>query len=163
MSKEKKALGEDLDLKLGAPTKYSEANLKMIRYMALKGATDKEMSEVLDVTEQTFNNWKKSHPDFFESLKDWKNEADEKVERSLYERATGYSHKETKFFCHEGMIISEDTEKNYPPDATSMIFWLKNRKPKVWRDKTEVDQINLDVQKPYEQYLKDLEKDNGQE
>jgi len=27
--------------------------------------------------------------------------------------------------------------KQYPPDPTSAIFWLKNRQPKIWRDKQE--------------------------
>ena len=30
-------------------------------------------------------------------------------------------------------------DKCYPPDPTSMIFWLKNRQPLVWRDKKEID------------------------
>lgn len=52
------------------------------------------MSDFFGVTEQTWNNWKTSHPDFFESIRDWKREADEKVERSLFERAKGYTHPE---------------------------------------------------------------------
>jgi hypothetical protein len=27
--------------------------------------------------------------------------------------------------------------RHYPPDPTSMIFWLKNRQPQDWRDKQE--------------------------
>jgi hypothetical protein len=29
--------------------------------------------------------------------------------------------------------------KEYQPDTTSIIFWLKNRRPDKWRDKTEHD------------------------
>ncbi|MEN2346488.1 helix-turn-helix domain-containing protein [Lentilactobacillus parabuchneri] len=29
------------------------------------------------------------------------------------------------------------TEKTVPPDTTAAIFWLKNRKPDVWRDRKE--------------------------
>jgi hypothetical protein len=29
--------------------------------------------------------------------------------------------------------------KHYPPDPTSMIFWLKNRQPQKWRDKHDLD------------------------
>jgi hypothetical protein len=28
--------------------------------------------------------------------------------------------------------------KHYPPDTTACIFWLKNRKPKEWRDRAEL-------------------------
>lgn len=30
-------------------------------------------------------------------------------------------------------------ERELPPDTTAGIFWLKNRKPKDWRDKQEVE------------------------
>ena len=68
---------------MGRPTKFKESHMAKIKKMATCGMTDKEMAELLGVTEQTFNNWKKKFPEFFESLKNWKMEADEKVERSL--------------------------------------------------------------------------------
>jgi hypothetical protein len=33
-------------------------------------------------------------------------------------------------------------EKNQAPSNTAQIFWLKNRKPKVWRDKRQVELSN---------------------
>ena len=30
-----------------------------------------------------------------------------------------------------------EVDKHYPPDSTAAIFWLKNRQPKVWRDRVE--------------------------
>lgn len=123
----------------GRPPKFKQEHMKKIKKMALAGFTDKEMSECLSVTEQTFNNWKKKYPDFFESLKDWKFLADEAVEKSLYLRATGYSHPDTKFATYEGQITdSVEYTKHYAPDPTAAIFWLKNRKPKQWKDKQEV-------------------------
>lgn len=121
----------------GRPTKFDKKQMLLIEYMTKDGKTDKEIAEQLEVTERTYHNWKKTQDGFFHALKDWKKEADLKVERALYERACGYSTKETKLFCHEGMIIAEDINKNYPPDPTSMIFWLKNRQPDKWRDKVE--------------------------
>jgi hypothetical protein len=29
--------------------------------------------------------------------------------------------------------------ERYPPDTTAAIFWLKNRRPKAWRDKHEME------------------------
>jgi DNA-binding XRE family transcriptional regulator len=120
----------------GRPTRFNKRVQGHIEMMARRGFTDKEMSEILGVTEQTFNNWKKKHPKFFESLKDWKALADKNVERSLYERACGYEHPDIKFATHEGMITDQvEFTRHYPPDPTSMIFWLKNRQPGKWRDK----------------------------
>lgn len=138
--------------KAGQPSKFDKANMKAAEMLYKKGCTDKEVSYALDVTETTLNNWKVAHSEFFETLKDWKKDADSRVERSLYERATGYSCKETKLFCHEGMIISEDIVKNYPPDTTAMIFWLKNRNQREWRDKTEV--LNTNTELTLEEFVK---------
>lgn len=111
--------------------------------LARKGWTDVEMAELLKVSEVTFNNWKKKHPSFFKSVKNSKAEADRAVERSLYERACGYSCPETKAqWIHDedgGRWEYADMRRHYPPDPTSMIFWLKNRQPERWRDKQEME------------------------
>jgi hypothetical protein len=36
-------------------------------------------------------------------------------------------------------VVTKTVKKIIPPDPTSMIFWLKNRRPESWRDKTEVE------------------------
>ena len=125
----------------GRPTKFSEKAQDIIALLSRKGFTDVEMSEVLGITERTLNNWKNKHTEFFQSLRNWKKSADSKVERSLYERACGYTHPETKsqYVVGEGWKIL-DMVKHYPPDPTSMIFWLKNRQPEVWSDKVDVNQ-----------------------
>jgi len=123
----------------GQPTKFNKEVERQALLLAAKGFTDKEMAEVLNITEQTFNNWKKAHPKFFESLKRAKVIRDSRVERSLYERACGYEHPEDKIFCNNGKIVTQETTKHYPPDPTSMIFWLKNTQPKKWRDRQELD------------------------
>jgi len=129
----------------GRPTKFTKEIKKQIKSLVLLGLTDKQVAEGVGVCEDTIHNWKKGHPKFFESLKDWKEEADKKVEKSLYERACGFVHPETKVQYiqgqdgEEGEWKSIDLEKHYPPDATSMIFWLKNRHPDRWRDKQELE------------------------
>ena len=118
----------------GRPTKFSDENQRQVMLLAKKGFTDKEIAEVLAITPQTLNNWKKTHKEFFASLKEAKIDADRKVERSLYERACGYSHPEVHITSYLGQITITDITKHYPPDPTSMIYWLKNRQPEKWRD-----------------------------
>lgn len=101
------------------------------------GATDRDIADFFEVSESTLNNWKLKHPALLESLKRSKDEADALVEQSLFRRAMGYTHPATKFFQAGGSILREDYVEHYPPDATSMIFWLKNRQPDRWRDKRE--------------------------
>ena len=127
----------------GRPSKFdqlTELEKANIERMAKKGFTDKDMSEFLDITEQTLLNWKKAHSEFFGAVKDWKDEADYKVERSLYERAHGFTCKEDKVHVtKDGEAIITTVEKNYAPDTAACIFWLKNRKKAQWRDRIDVD------------------------
>lgn len=122
----------------GRPSKFEQVK-DMLYKMASYGMTDKQMADVVGVSEQTVNNWKLKDPNFLESLKAEKEIADAKVERSLFERATGYSHAEDKIFNDNGTPLVVPTTKHYPPDTTAAIFWLKNRKPKEWRDKQDIE------------------------
>lgn len=108
------------------------------------GATDKELADFFEVSEQTLNTWKTKHPAFLESLKKGKALADAEVAEKLYQRAIGFQHPETKFFVVKvdrdtEEIQTRETVKVYPPDPTAAIFWLKNRQPTKWRDRVETE------------------------
>lgn len=120
---------------VGRPTKYKEEYNELAYNYCLLGATDAELGEFFDVDERTINNWKIDYPEFFHSIKKGKEIADAKVAQALFHRATGYSHEDIDIKMYEGGIIETPYTKYYPPDATSAIFWLKNRQPKKWRDK----------------------------
>lgn len=121
----------------GRPSKYKDEYAEQARKLCLLGATDADLADFFHVSEQTINAWKKAQPDFLDSLKAGKQFADAEVADRLYQRAMGYSHPEEKVFQNNGEIITHQTTKHYPPDPTSMIFWLKNRATKTWRDKPE--------------------------
>jgi DNA-binding XRE family transcriptional regulator len=119
----------------GQPTKYKKEYDEQARKLCLMGYTDAQLADFFNVTETTINNWKNQHKSFFESLKAGKVIADAEVVDSLYHRAKGCSHTETKVVSTQNGVELVDVEKHYPPDPTSMIFWLKNRQPDKWRDK----------------------------
>jgi hypothetical protein len=123
----------------GRPTKYEPVFDEMARKVCLLGATDAELAGFLEVDEATINRWKIAHPSFRESLKKGKMFADANAADSLYHRAIGYSHPEEKVFCNGGEIVTYETIKHYPPDTSAAFIWLKNRRPKDWRDKHEIE------------------------
>jgi DNA-binding XRE family transcriptional regulator len=123
---------------VGRPTKYKEDYNEQAYKLCLLGHTDEELGEFFEVSETTINNWKNEYPDFLESIKKGKQIADGNVVASLYNRALGYSHPDVDIKVIEGKIVETDLIKHYPPDATSAIFWLKNRQPKKWRDKQDI-------------------------
>lgn len=123
---------------MGRPSSYKPEYANQALKLCRLGATDKELADFFGVSEQTVNTWKQEHPAFLESLKDGKGLADAEVADKLFKRATGYEHSAVKISATpDGREhITEYTEK-YPPDTTAAIFWLKNRRPDLWRDKTE--------------------------
>ncbi len=141
----------------GRRTAYKPEYVRIAEKMALLGATDAQMAEAFGVSERTFTAWKSRHVEFSSALKAAKLPADGDVARSLYERALGYSHPEDDIrtvSVGDGMseIVITPTTKHYPPDTTAAIFWLKNRQPKLWRDKVEVEsEVNVNMFPPKEQ------------
>lgn len=126
----------------GRPSKYDPINTPKLAYaMALAGRTNKQIADFLEIDETTLYAWQEQHEEFSKSLKAGKEEPDDNVERSLYERATGYDNKNAvKIFMPanaEEPVYAPYVE-HYPPDVTAQIFWLKNRRPDKWRDKQEV-------------------------
>ena len=114
---------------------YPEQVVKLCRL----GVTDQEIADFFDVSVATLNRWKHAHPEFMEPMKRGKMHADANVADRLYQRACGYSHVDTKFVTHKGVITDrEEYVKHYPPDTQACIFWLKNRRPDLWREKVEI-------------------------
>ncbi len=99
-------------------------DLDKVEKLAKAGATDSEIAKEIGIDRSNLHRHKKKDKELRNTLKDWKDEADKKVEHSLYQRACG---------------ITDADGKYYPPDTTAMIFWLKNRQPKNWRDKRDVE------------------------
>lgn len=128
----------------GRPSKYDPKFCKIAYKMSLLGAIDKDLASAFEVNEDTINEWKKVYPKFSESLKKGKEPADANVVKSLYQRAMGYKHKDLYITHHQGIIVSKDIIKHYPPDTTAAIFWLKNRQPDLWRDRQHIDHTSKD-------------------
>ena len=121
----------------GRPSKYRPEFCEQAKKLVALGATDLQLANFFEVSEQTIYTWKQNYSEFLEALKLSKELCDSQVERSLFQRAMGYSHPEVKVFQSNGEIITHEVIKHYPPDTTAMIFWLKNRNPQEWRDRVE--------------------------
>jgi hypothetical protein len=122
----------------GRPSKYKPEFVHQAYEIGKLGATDEQIASIFQVAIATISNWKTDYPEFLEALKRGKRHADEAVIKSLYERANGYTCKETKVLVVKGEVVQVEIEKHHPPDVTACIFWLKNRDQANWRDRTEV-------------------------
>lgn len=121
--------------KNGRPTKYKVEYVQLALWMARAGRTDIEIAEEFGISESTMTNWKQKYPKFLASLKEGREEPDDQVEHSLFQRAVGYEYTETKEVTEGGLVTRvEVMNKQKAPDVTAQIFWLKNRRPGKWRD-----------------------------
>ncbi|OAI11894.1 hypothetical protein A1507_19500 [Methylomonas koyamae] len=142
----------------GRPSKYMPHFDRQARLLCRLGATDAELAEFFMVSESTINLWKLNYITFSESIKSGKVWADAEAADGLFRRATGFRYKEVKTKQvrpmaagdGEGSIVAAGdddlqvvevvtTEKEVPPDTSAAFIWLRNRRPKDWRDKIEVE------------------------
>lgn len=119
---------------LGRPPGYKPEYATKAALLCEHGFTEKELADFLDVSTATITIWKGKYPDFLAALKTGKSASDERVERSLYNRAVGYSFESEKVFQFQGEIVRAKTVEHVAPDTTACIFWLKNRRRNEWRD-----------------------------
>lgn len=122
----------------GRPTSYKPEYAKQAEKLCLLGATDAELADFFEVTTVTIWRWQSAHPEFCNALKAGKDEADSRVERSLFQRAVGYTFDSEKVFQFQGAIVRAPIREHLPPDTTAGIFWLKNRRAQEWRERSEV-------------------------
>lgn len=123
----------------GQPTKYKPAFAAIARKLCEAGATDQELADSFDVDVRTIYNWKHAHDDFFQALIVAKEAADDRVERSLYQRAVGYEQEEVKIFMPSGAEnpVYAPFRAKIASDVGAAKLWLTNRRGETWRDKQE--------------------------
>lgn len=123
----------------GRPTDYRDEFAAQAEKLCALGATDIELADFFDVDVRTVYRWKHAHDEFCQALKGGKEIADERVERSLYQRAIGYEQDEVKIFMPGGAEepVYAPFRAKVAPDTTAAIFWLKNRRGGEWRDKID--------------------------
>lgn len=127
--------------KSGRPTKYQDSYASQTEALCRFGATDEEIADFFGINVATLYRWKHIHPAFCDALKVGKEILDDRVERSLYQRAVGYRASATKIFMPAGAKapVYAPYMENVQPDTTAQIFWLKNRRGEEWRDKRELE------------------------
>lgn len=90
----------------------TEEKILLLQGWARNGLTNEQIASNMDIVVSTLWEWRKKSPKISNALKTGKDEADIQVENALYKAAL------------EG-------------NTTAMIFWLKNRRSKEWRDKIQ--------------------------
>lgn len=130
----------------------SPEGLLKIEGWARDGLIDEQIAEQMGVAYSTLRVWRDKYSALSAALKKTKEVADRKVENSLFEKTQNrvvpvkktYKVKETYYDqqgrkCEKERLETVMDEVYVPADTTAQIFWLKNRKPEVWKDKQIVE------------------------
>lgn len=132
----------------GRPSKYYshvQPKLLLIEAWSRDGLTLEQMAENLGVALSSLCEYKNQYPELSEALKNGREVIDVMVENALLKAALGYDYREEELNKITGEPI--ELRKVAHPNTTALIFWLKNRKPREWRDKQELEHSgNVGVQ-----------------
>lgn len=116
--------------------------LDILRGLARRGLSDEDIAKSIGIGKATLYRWKASNESIRDALRDGKLVADLTVESALFKKATGFTVTDTKtisFLDKEtGELVEGKTEvttKHVLPDTLAIMFWLKNRRPDLWKDK----------------------------
>jgi hypothetical protein len=138
-----------------AKGKYQEwlepEGLLKIEAWARDGLVDEQIASNMGIRRETLIDWKKKYSNISNALKRGKEVVDIQVENALLKRALGYKYDE---IIYEDGIETKRVTKEVQPDTTAQIFWLKNRKPEVWRDKQQIEHSGT-INNPYEKLTTD--------
>lgn len=144
---------------MARPSKYEthvQPKLLLIEAWARDGLTLDQIADNLGIAKSTLCDYQNNYSDLSDALKNGREVIDVMVENALLKSAMGYEYEEvtteyTDLKSGENVYPAEVTKrvvKHAAPNTTALIFWLKNRKPKQWRDKQEIEQsgsLALDV------------------
>lgn len=127
----------------GRPSKYeSEVKPKLLQIeaWARDGLTMEQIAANLGIYKSTLYEYQNKYKELKDALKKGREVADIQVENALYKTALGYEVEEKLYERNEAgeLEVVRVVKKEVQPSNTAQIFWLKNRRPSIWRDRKEI-------------------------
>lgn len=124
----------------GRPTKKTPFSLSKIVELTKEGKTSSEISEIMGFSRSTIQKWIDADYEYAVTIRKARLEADEMIEKALYERAHGYKiTEEDQVVTQSGVVVDVKRTKHIPPDTQAMKFWLMNRQRDKWTDKSQLE------------------------
>ncbi len=114
----------------------SKEGLTLLEGWARSGLTIRQISHNIGISEVSFYKWLKKYPQIKRAVEKGKEVVDYEVENALYKSAIGYEITEQQLDNKGNKRL---IKRSVPPNVTAQIFWLKNRRPDRWRDKTDTE------------------------
>jgi hypothetical protein len=132
----------------GNPTLYKPEYDGIAQKMCQLGAIDDDLAEAFGVSRRAITRWRLANPSFAEASRVGKAATDDRIERSLMERAVGFTYIDkqaikVKVGPNQERVEIVEVERTMPPDSQSGIFWLVNRRPDLWKMRRETNHTGV--------------------
>lgn len=131
-----------------AKAKYDDTFPLRAQDYARRGMIDTQIAKKLGIALSTYYDYQKQHSEFSEAIKKGKQPVDVEVENALLKRAKGFEYEEVHVEYKPKGKEDEEAKKKptlirkikkfVVPDTAACAFWLKNRRPKLWKDRHDV-------------------------
>ena len=104
------------------------------------GSTPQELAKVFGVKPAIIAMWINRHADFRDAIENATRNCNIRVMDRLFRQCMGYKFKTERLFYdgRRGKVVKGVYTETKQPETQAMIFWLKNRMPDKWQDKTAV-------------------------
>lgn len=147
----------------------TEEGLSWLRHRAGEGRTDEWIAKEIGINVRTLWAWKAKYPQIEQALKKGKDPYDDEVEDVLYKYGTGQFKTTTTVTkwardpnTGETIVLEgTTTQTQQPPNPTALIFWLKNRRPDLWRDQPHKDRDKNGTSGPAVTIIADFPREGG--
>jgi glycerophosphoryl diester phosphodiesterase len=129
--------------------KYNKNFPSIAKEFAREGFVDIEIAKKLGISRASYYNYQLKYPEFRDAIIEGKIPVDIEIEDSLIKKAKGYYYEEkhTEIEIVNGEPkpkLIKTIKKHVPASDTAIIFWLKNRKPERWKDRSGIDHSSKD-------------------
>jgi|HubBroStandDraft_5_1064220.scaffolds.fasta_scaffold220726_1 DNA-binding XRE family transcriptional regulator len=128
--------------KLGGklPTMSQHRKIAALTNLLECGFTETEAAQKLGVRRETVWQWKKDDRRVANAVKKGRDKLTQRVESALAHKALGMVLPDSHVSNYQGVVTVTPLEKHLAPDTLAQIFFLKNRAPDRWCDRTETSQ-----------------------
>lgn len=123
------------------PIKYKKIYEDQVYIGAREGMTQELLSELFDVSRQTFNNWLEKYPRFKEMYYAGIEAGRlREVNRSLIHRAKGFYYNEVEKRPDKNgdLKVTRSVRKYVPPSEAALFFYLTNKDPENWKHRSDL-------------------------
>lgn len=126
----------------GRPKLDMEALMLKVYNEAPKGLNNQQLADFLGIHIASFCDLKNEYVEFNEAIKYYTGVSTIEVLQSFKKLAVGYTaQEETRELKKDGkefkMMLTKTVTKHFQPSAVAGQFYLKNKMPEVFKDKTE--------------------------